>query len=434
VLRGDIETICLKALEKDRDRRYQSAVELRQDIERYLDGEPITARRATLTYQLKLLYKRHRAPAVLSIILVVLLVLGVVALSVLATRQASALQEAHRQALRSQSIIDGVTSLLSPVADTEELWERDKTFESVIDHAAVQLDAMFDDIDTEETASNAAYFSLVLAHSYLAIDAADKARTRVDTAMSVLTDWYPDTAPEFSDARTMSIVTSFAQGHEALAMRAGRERVAVKADSLGRHFPDTLGTAYEIADQFRQHGQPDAAAQLIGELVEDMTFEEFRSNQPGLDALEFLCLTRTDTPPPTLLAIVDRLAPVGAADLESGVIVLINNCGWHLGKVGGHPETALQLLDRLQPSLERFEPNEDWPRFNRIYRGEMLRLLGRYDESTQLLKQQIQLDRDDPAISAKRRNYAIEKLAETYDASGQTDEAAALRKTMAPVQ
>ncbi len=43
-LRGDVETITLKALEKDRDRRYQSAAELAQDIKRYLNGEPVAAR------------------------------------------------------------------------------------------------------------------------------------------------------------------------------------------------------------------------------------------------------------------------------------------------------------------------------------------------------------------------------------------------------
>ncbi len=46
-LRGDVETIVLKALEKDRDRRYQSAAELAQDIRRHLDGQPIAARGPT---------------------------------------------------------------------------------------------------------------------------------------------------------------------------------------------------------------------------------------------------------------------------------------------------------------------------------------------------------------------------------------------------
>ncbi len=46
-LRGDVETIALKALEKDRERRYESAADLAQDIRRYLNREPIEARPPT---------------------------------------------------------------------------------------------------------------------------------------------------------------------------------------------------------------------------------------------------------------------------------------------------------------------------------------------------------------------------------------------------
>ena len=59
-LEGDVETIVLKALEKERERRYQSAAELASDIRRFLKNEPILARRTTALYQLRLYARRHR--------------------------------------------------------------------------------------------------------------------------------------------------------------------------------------------------------------------------------------------------------------------------------------------------------------------------------------------------------------------------------------
>lgn len=71
-LRGDVETIVLKALEKDRERRYQSALSLSQDIRRYLSNEPIEAKRDRAWYVLKKTLSRHRV-AVGVIALVILL-------------------------------------------------------------------------------------------------------------------------------------------------------------------------------------------------------------------------------------------------------------------------------------------------------------------------------------------------------------------------
>lgn len=59
-LRGDVETIVAKALEKDKLRRYQSAESLASDIRRYLKDEPIAARRASTWYQVQKFSRRNR--------------------------------------------------------------------------------------------------------------------------------------------------------------------------------------------------------------------------------------------------------------------------------------------------------------------------------------------------------------------------------------
>ena len=60
-LKSELDWIVMKALEKDRDRRYESAIALADDVERHLNDEPIAARPASRWYQCKKFYRRNRA-------------------------------------------------------------------------------------------------------------------------------------------------------------------------------------------------------------------------------------------------------------------------------------------------------------------------------------------------------------------------------------
>ena len=57
--RGDLDAICLRALEKDPTRRYPTASELLADIQRYLSNRPIEARPPTLAYVARKFVARH---------------------------------------------------------------------------------------------------------------------------------------------------------------------------------------------------------------------------------------------------------------------------------------------------------------------------------------------------------------------------------------
>ncbi|MCO6047067.1 protein kinase [Aeoliella sp. ICT_H6.2] len=60
-LRGELDWIVMKALDKDRTRRYASAGELADDVEHYLSDEPVQAKPASVLYQISKFTRRHRA-------------------------------------------------------------------------------------------------------------------------------------------------------------------------------------------------------------------------------------------------------------------------------------------------------------------------------------------------------------------------------------
>jgi serine/threonine protein kinase/Tol biopolymer transport system component len=62
LLRGDLDWIVMKALEKDRRRRYGSAVDMADDINRYFNHQPILARRPSRIYRARKLFRRRRGP------------------------------------------------------------------------------------------------------------------------------------------------------------------------------------------------------------------------------------------------------------------------------------------------------------------------------------------------------------------------------------
>src|SRR5262249_13034462 len=81
-LLGDLDWIAMKCLEKDRNRRYETANGLAQDIQRYLADEPVLAGPPSVSYRLRKFVRRNRGPVIAVSVLIVSLVAGVIGTSV----------------------------------------------------------------------------------------------------------------------------------------------------------------------------------------------------------------------------------------------------------------------------------------------------------------------------------------------------------------
>ncbi len=108
LLRGDLDTIVMKALRKDSERRYVSVEEFSRDIERYLTGMPVRARKSTVAYRSRRFLHRHHE-SLAAALAVLGIVAGLAALEMhRIARQSAAVSEARNarvQTRRSVAIL-----------------------------------------------------------------------------------------------------------------------------------------------------------------------------------------------------------------------------------------------------------------------------------------------------------------------------------------
>jgi WD40 repeat protein/serine/threonine protein kinase len=103
LVRGELDWIVMKALEKDRNRRYETASAFAMDVQRYLNDEPVQACPPSALYRLRKFAGRHRAALVAASLVALAVLLGAAASSWFAFQAVGAAAEADRQAAAAKS-------------------------------------------------------------------------------------------------------------------------------------------------------------------------------------------------------------------------------------------------------------------------------------------------------------------------------------------
>ena len=102
-LRGDLDWIVMRCLEKDRTRRYETATSLARDIQHYLADEPVEARRPTRIYRLKKFIRRNKAGVAAAFLIAVAMITGacVATWGLIEARRGKTLAENTQQDLKA---------------------------------------------------------------------------------------------------------------------------------------------------------------------------------------------------------------------------------------------------------------------------------------------------------------------------------------------
>jgi WD40 repeat protein len=122
LLRGELDWVVMKCLEKRRDRRYETASGLARDVERYLADEPVEACPPSVGYRLGKLVRKYRAALTAAGLFALLLLSGIVVSSWLAVRATRAEGDAReKETLANQRETEATTANAQLLASQDEL-------------------------------------------------------------------------------------------------------------------------------------------------------------------------------------------------------------------------------------------------------------------------------------------------------------------------
>lgn len=137
-IRGDLDWITMKALEKDRTRRYGTPSDLAADIDRYLHHQPIVARPPSTVYKAKKFVRRHAFGVGVAGTVALLLVAFSVTTALQARRIARERDRANQEAEASRQVSDFLTGLFK-VADPSEARGNSVTAREILDKGADKI-------------------------------------------------------------------------------------------------------------------------------------------------------------------------------------------------------------------------------------------------------------------------------------------------------
>jgi eukaryotic-like serine/threonine-protein kinase len=409
-LRGDLDWITMKAVEKDRNRRYGTPTELAADLRRYLENEPVVARPASAGYRLQKYVRRHRVAVAVAIIIGGLLVsFGVV--------QAMQLRRITRERDRADRIADFMTGLFK-VSDPNERIGGAVTAADLLDKGAKEIHTGLSS-DPELQAR----MMYVMGRAYMYLGSYPRAQSLFERSVRISSSAGAEESRDTLNTMHDLGWTLFQEGHLAEAEGLQRKLVEAQRRVMGADHPDTLASISSLAFTLCAEGKCTEGVKLNSDVLEKQKRILGREAQYTLVTMDNLAIMLAEDGRPAEAekleqeALAIHLRKYGPDNLDT-IDASIN-----LGEFQRdlkHDEDAKKTIRHTLEIEERiFGPDQPETAVTRYDLASVLARSGQIDEALPLLRQAVdhglppRLDLDvekDPVLNSLHGDARFEAI------------------------
>ncbi len=261
-MRGELDSIALKALEKDRARRYGSPSDFALDIARYLNNEPVLAVPPSVAYRASKFARRYRVALVTACAFALVLI----AAAVISIRQSI---RANKEAAVAQAVNDFLQNdVLAQASASKQAGpsakpDPDLKVRTALDRAAQRITGKFDRQPEVE-----ASIRDTMGQTYIDLGLYPEARKHLERAMELRRRLLGAENPK--TLKTMSRLgrTAELQGKYAEAETLLGRALEIERRVLGPEHPDTLSTMNNLASDYYYQGKYPQAEALDSQTLE----------------------------------------------------------------------------------------------------------------------------------------------------------------------
>lgn len=427
-LRGDLDHIALMALRKEPERRYASAEQFAEDIDRYLEGRPVLARRDTLGYRSRKFLRRNRLAASIAAALMLTLI-GATGVSAYQSRaRAVALAQAEAERDKAESLAAFMLSVFE-ANDPASAQGRTVTARELLDQAAERIERVMRDQPLVS-----ADLEIAIGRAYSALGLFEVAQPLYEDALRQRRAHLPEEDLEVAAAidqvgRGLAALGRFEEARPLMRdALARRERLLGPTDTL------VASTLTALARTEIELGAYDTAQALVERAVAIHREQEVPDERGLADALRFLWLVlnwqgETDR----VLPVATEALTVASNALAEGDPFLqhvTQDYALALESVG-ELDSAVAVHRRVLEIYRRVEgPDHVDLSYSYHNLGRLYQQLGRTEEALDAYQQGLDireraLGADHPLVSAILHSYAIALAgAEEFERAAQLEERA----------